>query len=242
MAHFYFLDGSEPLVIGAQVVLTGDEGRHAATVSRLRVGESVRVGDGLGTIAVGTVTGATKDTLTILVNQVDVHARELPQLTLIQALAKTDRDERAVEMSTELGIDVVIPWLADRSVSRWDSTKAEKGRLRWESIAREASKQSIRAHLPLVDSLATTKDICSQFGPGELIVLDPTGHIALSDVVLRKEQIALVVGPEGGLSPAELELFAAAGAQIATLGRNVLRTSTAGPAALAVLNSRLGRL
>jgi 16S rRNA (uracil1498-N3)-methyltransferase len=242
MAHFYLLNASEALAVGDAVRLSGDEGRHAATVSRIRAGESIRVGNGRGAIGTGTVASASKDTLTIDIEQVEYFSRLVPQLTLIQALAKTDRDERAVEMSTELGVDEVIPWQADRSVSRWDATKAEKGRLRWEAITREASKQSIRPHLPVVKPIATTKQICSTFSSAELIVLDPTGDVSLTEVTLNSERIALVVGPEGGLSPSELVAFAEAGAHIVTLGHNILRTSTAGPAALAVLNSRLGRL
>ena len=242
MAHFYFLDASSHISPGASVVLDGAEGRHAATVSRLRVGESIRVGDGRGTIAQGIVTSSSKDSLTITLDDVQHESADGAELVLIQALAKTDRDERAVEMATELGVARVIPWMAERSVSRWDATKADKGRQKWQSIAREASKQSIRAYIPLVEAVTTTDHIVSTFEPRQLLVLDPTGRQSLSNVPLDDHTIAIVVGPEGGLSDTELSTFVEAGAHIVALGKNILRTSTAGPAALAVINGRLGRL
>jgi 16S rRNA (uracil1498-N3)-methyltransferase len=242
VAHFYLLHELTQIVAGTTVVLDGSEGRHAATVSRIRVGESIQVGDGRGTTGEGVVVAATKDTLTIAIDSVRHHDAESPELILIQALAKTDRDERAVEMATELGISRVIPWLADRSISRWDETKAEKGRQKWQSIAREASKQSIRAQIPVVEAVATADELLTRFDSSQLLILDPAGTCSLSDVSLDADVIALVVGPEGGISDSELAQFRNAGAHIVTLGKNILRTSTAGPAALAVINGRLGRL
>jgi 16S rRNA (uracil1498-N3)-methyltransferase len=242
MAHFYLVDPATVLAVGAFVILDGAEGRHAATVSRIRVGEALRVGNGQGDIGVGSVTSTGKDCLTLRIDHLEVGTRHSPELVLIQALAKTDRDERAVEMATELGVDRVIPWMAERSISRWDESKAEKGRQKWQAIAREASKQSIRAYVPAIDPVCSTVSMLSDFSPAQLLVLDPTGDVSLSAAVLDTSIVAMVVGPEGGIAEAELARFRAAGAQIVTMGANVLRTSTAGPAAIAVLNARLGRL
>ncbi len=218
------------------VAVTGDEARHAIRVARLRVGERVAVGDGAGVIVEGTVASTDDGEFSVTVERVVRQERPRPELWLAQALAKGDRDELAVQAATELGVSGVIPWAAERSVSRWEGTKAARGRERWQSIVREASKQAIRSWVPDVAGVATTADLAAL--PGLVLVLEPTASGALTDVVLDEhERITLVVGPEGGVSPNEL-------AQLAThvrLGPEVLRTSTAGPAAIAVLNARLGR-
>jgi 16S rRNA (uracil1498-N3)-methyltransferase len=163
------------------------------------------------------------------------------RITLVQALAKGDRDELAVQASTEIGVDAVIPWSAARSVSRWEGPKAEKGRQRWATIVREAVKQSVRAWLPQVGGLAATGELASRLAGARILVLEPTATTALTDVRSDGRDIALVVGPEGGITPAELDRLIAAGAEPVRLGASVLRTSTAGPAAIAVLNAVLGR-
>ena len=159
----------------------------------------------------------------------------------MQALAKGDRDELAVQAATELGVDEIVPWAAARSVSRWDGPKAEKGRLRWASIVRGAVKQSIRAWLPPVGTLATTNQLPERLAGVRMLLLEPTATARLTDLQPDGRDLALVVGPEGGIAPAELEHLIAAGAEPVRLGASVLRTSTAGPAAIAVLNARLGR-
>jgi 16S rRNA (uracil1498-N3)-methyltransferase len=223
-------------VAGGVVRVAGDEARHALTVARLRVGESVAVGDGRGLIVQGTVASTDDAVLSMEVERVRREERPRPELWLAQALAKGDRDELAIQAATELGVSGVIPWAAERSVSRWDGAKAEKGRERWRSIVREASKQAIRAWVPDVAVLATTADLAAL--PGLVLVLEPTASGALTDVVLDDhDRITLVVGPEGGISQNELSRFATR----VRLGPEVLRTSSAGPAALAVLNARLGR-
>lgn len=242
MAHFYLAPELAETTVGATVVLSGSEGRHAATVSRVRVGESLRIGNGRGLVAVAEVVATTKDTVEVSVRDVTIFEPLKPSITLVQALAKTDRDERAIEAATELGISAVMPWAADRSVSKWEGPKVAKGHLRWSSIVHEATKQCIRPFIPEVLPLSTTKAAIAALDHAQIIVLDPTGEISLSDVELNGgNEIALVVGPEGGITAGELDAFRAAGATIVTLGSNILRTSTAGPAALAVLGAKLGR-
>jgi 16S rRNA (uracil1498-N3)-methyltransferase len=238
MASLYVVPGidEQDAATGGIVRVTGDEARHAITVARIRVGEHIAVGDGAGLIVEGVVAGVAKTELTVDVHLIRREEAALPQLWLAQALAKGDRDELAIQVATELGVSGVIPWQAERSVSRWDGAKSEKGRERWRSIVREASKQSIRAWVPEVGEPATTKAIAAL--PGLVLVLEPTASIALTDVPLGEhERITLVVGPEGGISAKELDLFE----HTVRLGPEVLRTSTAGPAALAVLNARLRR-
>jgi len=226
--------------VGARVEVSGDEARHALQVARVRVGERLALADGRGTVVRGEVVTAAQGVLAIAVDEVVHEPDQRPALWLAQALAKGDRDELAVQAATELGVAGVIPWAAERSVSRWEGAKVARGEERWRSIVREASKQAIRSRVPEVAPLATVAQLASL--DGLVIVLDPTGAVPLTGVALDDaERVTLVVGPEGGVSARELERLADAGAVIARLGTEVLRTSTAGPAALAVLNARLGR-
>jgi 16S rRNA (uracil1498-N3)-methyltransferase len=166
-----------------------------------------------------------------------------PRVVLVQALAKGDRDELAIQAATELGVDEIVPWQAARSVSRWNAEKAEKGRARWSAIVREAAKQAHRAWIPDVAPLAATGDLVRRAAASRVLVLEPTGAEPLTRVALTGEQrdVLLVVGPEGGIAPEELDSLEGAGASIVRLGESVLRTSTAGPAALAVVSAALGR-
>lgn len=241
MSSLYLREDLTTATVGAQVSLTGSEAKHAATVNRTRPGEVVAIGNGRGLVATGRVVTATPSELTIEVDAVDLVDRPSPLLTLAQALAKGDRDELAVQASTELGIDAVLPWAAERSVSRWDGPKAAKGRERWSAIAREAAKQSIRPWVPEIGELLTSKQLPALARAGRMLVLEPTAEVALTSVRPDGRDLVVVVGPEGGLSDAELSRFREAGAELVRLGGTVLRTSTAGPAAIAVLNAALGR-
>ena len=236
MASLYLSAALESAAVGGVVMLLGEDAKHAVTVARTRVGERLSIGNGRGLVATGAVTAVAPGELSLLVEAVREEPRPAPELWLVQALAKGDRDELAVQAATELGASGVIPWSAERSVTRWDSAKAEKGRTRWEAIVREASKQSIRAWVPTVEALHTPKQLSTL---GTVLVLDPTATTPLTAVELPESgSIHLVVGPEGGISEREFDLI---GGTRVRLGAEVLRTSTAGPAALAVLNARLGR-
>lgn len=231
---------------GARIVLDGDEGRHAGRVKRVLPGETLLVADGLGTVCRCEVVAVDGDVVTLTVVTRDETPRPSPAVTVVQALPKTDRGELAVELLTELGVDTVVPWEAERAVTRWRGDKAERGRAKWERTAQEAAKQSRRAWTPAVAPLAQTAAVVERVTGAELAVLlhsdDLTAGTPLGEVGLPAAgEIVLVVGPEGGISPAEVERFTTAGAQLVRLGREVLRTSTAGGAALAALSPRLGR-
>ena len=236
-----------PHDVGDVVALDGDEARHAATVNRMRVGEHTAIGDGRGLVVRGIVVKAEARELELLVDAVDVHPEPAPLITLVQALAKGDRDELAIQAATELGVGAVVPWQAERSVSRWTGPKEQKGVERWRSIVREAAKQSIRPFVPVVGDLETTKQLAERVTGVRMLVLEPSAETRLTEVDIAgaygddSRPIVLVVGPEGGISPRELELLTEAGAETVRLGPEVLRTSTAGPAALAVLNVMLER-
>ena len=236
MASLYLNSTIESVSVGATVGLEPDETKHANTVARARVGERLSIGNGRGLIVSGTVSAL--EPFALLVDEIRDELPASPQLWLVQALAKGDRDERAVQAATELGVTGVVPWAAERSVTRWDGAKRDKGRARWQSIVREASKQAIRGWVPEVEPLVSTAAIAGDV----VLVLDPAAEVALTSVALPEQgRIALVVGPEGGISPRELALLEQRGATRVRLGAAILRTSTAGPAAIAVLNARLGR-
>jgi 16S rRNA (uracil1498-N3)-methyltransferase len=241
----HFLDPSAGVAQpGDLITLTGAEAHHAAVVRRIRVGEDVTVGDGSGAWLSGACESATPREVVVRVTaRRDVPASS-PRLVLIQALAKGDRDELAIQAATELGVDEIVPWQAARSVSRWEGMKAEKGRARWETIVREAAKQAHRPWIPRVSALTRTAQIVERAASALVLVLDPSAEQPLTALVpqLRDAtEIVLVVGPEGGIAPDELDGMQAAGAHRARLGAEVLRTSTAGPAALAAVAVALGR-
>jgi 16S rRNA (uracil1498-N3)-methyltransferase len=250
MAHF-FIDESlraEDCPVGATATITGAEARHAVTVSRVRPGERLLAGNGSGLLLDATVAGAEAGALTLRIENASVTARPTPRIRLVQALAKGDRDELAIQAATELGVDGVVPWAAARSVARWEGPRVLKGRERWRSIVREACKQSIRPWLPEVSELASTKQLALLAATGRMLLLEPTATLRLTQYPWSvpgaddaATDILLVVGPEGGIAASELELLGAAGATRVRLGDTVLRTSTAGPAALAVLNAAFGR-
>ncbi|MEU8248462.1 16S rRNA (uracil(1498)-N(3))-methyltransferase [Nonomuraea sp. NPDC048916] len=228
---------------GPEVVLDGPEGRHAAVVRRLRAGERVDLTDGAGTVAECVVSEALRDTLRLAVTRRYEVAAPSPRLVVVQGLPKGDRGELAVEMMTEVGVDVIVPWAASRSITQWKGDKAAKALGRWRSTAREAGKQARRFHLPEVAEPASTAQVEALLAGAALgLVLHEEAAEPLSGRELPGGgDIVVVVGPEGGVSEEELAGFRAAKAVPVLLGSTVLRTSTAGVAAAAVLLTRSGR-
>lgn len=242
VAHLYYVSPGETLEAGTGVRLQGDEARHAASVSRLAVGEDILVGDGVGTLATARASAVTPKEILLDVHDTTTHLRQQPEVWLVQALAKGDRDELAIQTCTELGVDRIVPWQAARSISRWKGDKLTTGVARWQKIATEASKQSLRAWIPQVERAMTTQDIANLGEQHQLLLLDPDATDALSAYIPPQDRnLLVIVGPEGGVDESERELLMSSGAVDLKLGRTVLRTSSAGPAALAVLNSAMGR-
>jgi 16S rRNA (uracil1498-N3)-methyltransferase len=234
------LDGVRP---GSRLTLGGAEGRHAAAVRRITAGESLHVTDGAGVVATCSVAAAGRDSLDLLVEALQLVPPPALHFTLVQALAKGGRDELAVESATELGVDAVLPWQAARSVVVWSGERGERSRQRWVATARAAAKQSRRVRVPEVGALLGSPKLADRLGAAELaLVLHEDAAQPLTALELPAAgEVVLVVGPEGGIEPGELERFAAAGARPVRLGAEVLRSSTAGAAALAVLSARAGR-
>jgi 16S rRNA (uracil1498-N3)-methyltransferase len=215
------------------LVVDGPEGRHASDVRRLRAGEAIWVGDGAGAIVEGAVATVERGAVTVDVVRRREVARPAPQFVVVQALARGGRDEDAVEAMTEVGVDEVVAWSARRAVAKW----SDRAQLRWEAVARSATKQSRRAWVPTITGPATTAQVAERLANAALaIVLHESADQPLPPPPADGE-VVVVVGPEGGIDDDELALFAAAGANICRLGDTVLRASTAGVAALAVLSA-----
>jgi 16S rRNA (uracil1498-N3)-methyltransferase len=228
------LPGTEELLVD------GSEGRHAVEVLRLEPGEQVLVGDGRGAVAAGSVLSAGREGLLVAVrNRYDVPA-PVPEFLLVQALPKGDRGPLAVDLATELGVDRIVPWSAARCVTRWRDDRVTKGVARWRAAARAASKQSRRPRVPEVTEPMTTREVCGLLGEVDLaLVLHEQARRPMAGLTIPSTgTVAVVVGPEGGLTDGEVVAFRAAGAQAVRLGPEVLRTSTAGAAAFAALSAR----
>jgi 16S rRNA (uracil1498-N3)-methyltransferase len=243
------LDGTAP---GSLFVLDGAEARHAVTVKRLAVGEQVDIADGAGKRITGTVTDAAPAQLTVECTSVSAEPRPEIRLVLVQALAKGDRDELAIETATELGIDAVIPWQSERSIVRWKGERAAKAHGKWQSAVTAAAKQARRAWIPEVRPAVDTQALAREVAEAGLAVILHEDAVTPLRRVLGKwseehqeafgpGEILLIVGPEGGISPREVTRLCSAGAVTALLGPHVLRSSTAGPAGVVVASDVLGR-
>ncbi|GIF68674.1 ribosomal RNA small subunit methyltransferase E [Asanoa ishikariensis] len=235
----------DALPAGDEFLLDGPEGRHAAAVQRIGPGEELLLADGRGATAEAVVTAAGKNALTLTIRSRAYEPAPDPRLVVVQGIAKGDRGELAVQAMTEVGVDEIVPWAATRSVSRWRSERGDKARDRWIATAREAAKQSRRAWCPAIagDPDESTRTVAARLGAAAAaFVLHEEAATALATAALpARGDVLLVVGPEGGIAPEEVAAFEEAGATPVRLGPTVLRTSTAGVAALSVLSARLGR-
>jgi 16S rRNA (uracil1498-N3)-methyltransferase len=242
-AHVHLVPSLDEARPGSTVRVEGDEAHHAVAVRRIRVGEAVALTDGRGTTATGAVTGTGKRTLDVAVVDVSSVPRPEPRLVVVQALPKGDRGELAVAVLTEIGVDRIVPWAAERSVAAWKGDRAAKSLARWRATARESAKQARRAWFPEVAELASTEDVVGLIGAAATgVVLHGAAPQPLASVdVPSTGELVIVVGPEGGVSDAEVSTFADAGAVPVRLGEEVLRTSTAGLAAVSALLARTPR-
>lgn len=248
-APVFVLDPLElPDFCGGEFVLDGPEGRHAVSVKRLRPGEDVILTDGRGRWMEGVVKAAEgKDRLVIMdLESVFEEPQQQPRITVVQALPKGDRGEVAVETMTEVGVDAIVPWQAARCITQWKGDRGLKALGKWRTTAREAGKQSRRVRFPEVANAATTKQVAALLAKADFAAVlhsdfEHRGAPLATAQLPAEGEIVLVVGPEGGVSREELALFEEAGAKAYVLGRSVLRTSTAGTAAAALLLGRTGR-
>lgn len=227
---------------GDRLDIRGPEARHAVTVSRVDVGEAIDLVDGNGRRVRGVVAAtALPDHLAVDVTEIiDVREPD-PRFVVVQALAKGEHGELAIDLMTQLGVDEVIPWQANRSVVRWTPERAERAQAKWQEAAIRAAKQSRRSRVPRIAPMVGLDGLITLVrGAATPIVLHEEARWSFLDVPLpRRGDILLIVGPEGGIDDAERAALIEAGAREAVLGPMVLRSSLAGAAALAVLASRI---
>jgi 16S rRNA (uracil1498-N3)-methyltransferase len=241
-APLFLLDGlTDPLPeVGARVVLDGNEGRHAAVVRRIRPGEMIMIADGCGRGVRGRVIDVGPSNVVVEVAQYLSAPVEALRFVAVQALAKGDRSELAVEMMTEMGVSEIVPWQASRSIVRWSEERVARSLSKWRSTVREAAKQSRRLTVPLVSEPVTTRQLVELVASADLtLVLHEQADESIAKVDLPEAgTILIIIGPEGGISADELSELTRAGAQPVSISDGVLRTSTAGIVALAGLKLR----
>lgn len=237
---FIVADAERVMRVGERFTLDGPEGRHAATVRRIKPGERIDLVDGMGMRAAATVLDADRASLGLRIDEINEEPQPQPRLVLVQALAKGDRDDQAIEAATELGVDAVIPWQAQRSIVQWRGERGLRAHGKWVGLVRAAAKQSRRARFPEVEPLVDLAGLIRRTADAEAtFVLHEDATDPLAAITLPEHgDVLLVVGPEGGISSDELAALEQAGARTCRLGHTVLRSSSAGPAALAVLSAQ----
>ncbi len=245
---FYLpLEELQSISVGDTIDLTGEEGHHAKNVKRLELGEAINLADGNGLRVQGSVSAILEGGLSVKARSINMESSST-NIILVQALAKHDRDLLAIETATELGVAGVIPWSADRSIVRWKKERIAKFYAKWENVVKAAAKQARRATIPEVYELHFSKDLVKLIEKDATqeavaIVLHESATQQLSSLIeenfsnVLPHTVYLVVGPEGGISDREVELFHDAGAKVAVLGQDILRSSTAGSAAIAVIKT-----
>ncbi|MBT1175229.1 16S rRNA (uracil(1498)-N(3))-methyltransferase [Bifidobacterium sp. LC6] len=245
---------SDELHAGWKLTLPAHIKRHAVQAMRLQRGDGLQLSDGNG-LRVHAVMADPEAGLAE-VDEVWREPEPVTRLALIQALAKTGHDEQAIDMATQIGVDQVVPWQADRSIAKWKAGRTDK---KWSAVLTAATEQSRRAFKPQLDECVSSKQvvaICRRACVhGDLVVVlhqdatDTWSGVESKVAQLMERSLAdgkprtvnVVVGPEGGISEQEVEQFTEVGAISCVLGKNILRAATAGPVALSLLSRALGR-
>jgi 16S rRNA (uracil1498-N3)-methyltransferase len=224
------------------IEVSGDEAHHAIKVLRTSVGEEILISDGAGNWVRAIVENIEKKTFTAKVLERGFQPEKSPRLIVVQGLPKSDRVKDAIEILVESGVDVIIPWQADRSISKWQKDSLAK----WQSVAVAATKQSRRFRKPeIIDGLSLSELLEIESENGAVLVMHESATTKLSEVVTSNfagmSEIVIVIGPEGGISDNELELLQSTGAHIVGLGPEVFRSAHAGGAALSAVSALIGK-
>ena len=224
------------------IEVVGDEAHHAIKVLRITVGEEILVSDGAGNWVRASIENIEKKTFTARVLERGFQPEKSPRLIVVQGLPKSDRVKDAIEILVESGVDLIIPWQADRSISKWRQDSLDK----WQSAAVAATKQSRRFRKPeIIDGLTLSQLLEIESENSAVLVMHESATTKLSEVVTSKfgemSEIIIVIGPEGGISESELAVLESAGAHIVGLGPEVFRSAHAGGAALSAVSALIGR-
>lgn len=230
-------------ISGSAVSITGEDAKHISVVLRLRPGERVALCDGEGTDFTAVIEGASNGDVKLRIESAEPSKTE-PRVavTLFQGLPKAGKLEAIIEKSVELGVSAVVPFAAHRSVVRIGAKDYEAKRRRLERVAYEAAKQSRRGRVPTVDTLVTLGRVDWSRYDAVIVPYEEEKTLSMKAALHALgsiERIALVIGPEGGFEPEEIDLLSENGATVVTLGERILRTETAGPAALAMIMYQL---
>jgi 16S rRNA (uracil1498-N3)-methyltransferase len=224
------------------IEIAGDEAHHAIKVLRITVGEEILISDGAGNWVRASVENIEKKSFTAKVLERGFQSEKSPRLIVVQGLPKSDRVKDAIEILVESGVDLIIPWQADRSISKWRQDSLDK----WKSAAVAATKQSRRFRKPeIIDGLSLSQLLEIESENSVVLVMHESATTKLSEVVTSKfsgmSEILIVIGPEGGISDSELAVLEGAGAHIVGLGPEVFRSAHAGGAALSAVSALIGR-
>lgn len=237
MLSLFFVD---KLSSGQTQTLESDEAHHAIKVMRLKTGEEIKISDGEGNWVSGPISEVGRKNLKIDVTASGIEASKKPELVLVQALTKSDRNKEMLELVTVAGVDRIIPWQAERSISKWQSNSYDK----WTSSIKEAGKQSRRVNLPKLEKLMSAREITQQISASDCILVfheSANEKFSALDISQNASSVYLIIGPEGGITDTELEIFKSKGGNLVRLGEPVLRSAHAGFAALASIQTKLGR-
>ena len=225
---------------GSTQTLDKDDAHHAIKVLRLKLGEVIKISDGVKKWVSGSIIEISKKELTISISERGDFEEKKPELVLVQAVTKSERNKEMLELAVEAGVDRIIPWQAERSISKWQSDSAQK----WEIGIKEACKQARQVRLPKLMPMLTTAGVVQLLSKeARIIVFHESAGEKFAQLQLPESlaSIYLVIGPEGGISQSELSKFENGGSKIVRLGETVLRSAHAGFAAISAVQTKLGR-
>jgi 16S rRNA (uracil1498-N3)-methyltransferase len=225
---------------GSTQTLDKDDAHHAIKVLRLKLGEVIKISDGVNKWVSGSIIEISKKELTISISERGDFEEKKPELVLVQAVTKSERNKEMLELAIEAGVDRIIPWQAERSISKWQSDSAQK----WEIGIKEACKQARQVRLPKLMPMLTTAGVVQLLSKdARIIVFHESASEKFTQLQLPESlaSIYLVIGPEGGISQSELSIFENGGSKIVRLGETVLRSAHAGFAAISAVQTKLGR-
>jgi 16S rRNA (uracil1498-N3)-methyltransferase len=225
---------------GDSQLLDKDEAHHAIKVLRVKIGEEIMISDGSGNWVSGPIEELGKKTLLIKVSNQGQKKLNKPELVIVQAITKSDRNKEMLELITVAGVDRIIPWQSDRSISKWQSDSADK----WELTIKESCKQARRVVMPKLSESVNSKQLGEELSSVPFsIIFHEAASTNFSEVNIPSDisNIYLIIGPEGGITDEELLMFKGTTSNIVRLGEPVLRSAHAGFAALAAVQTKLGR-